>query len=252
MLDYTKAAIAQTLNDLKKLFYYIGLFVQIVYIGFLVYSMALGTGIFAINLALAILSTAYFIFHLITTKFGKDPDANDCKRLKKNFKEAMKWLKRGLRLITIGVAFVELYTADVPDVISVVLTAFMVLGWIADVLFDLVVKILNNRYRLIMDGLELDIDAFTKPFKSVGNFFKKMTGQEVEPEKELTANQIHLKETVLIQKEEKTAEKQTEKLKKSEEKERKRQAAKELKKSTKAEKALLKAAKKKEKTKNDH
>ena len=250
MFDYTKAAIVQTINDLKRLFYVIGLCTQIIYIAFLIYSLVTGAGIFAVNAILAVLSIAYLVFHLVTTKFGKDPDAKECKRLKKSGKELMKWLKRALRLVTITFAFIEIFSTDTPDTLSVILSAFMVIGWVAEILFDFIIKILTNRYRFIMDGLELDIDEITKPFKNVGNFFKKMTGQEVAPEKELTKNQIYLKESVLLQREEKTQQREEIKLKKSEEKQRKKQQAKQLKQSTKAEKALLKAAKKKEKKEN--
>ena len=240
MFDYTKAAISQTIDDLKKVFYFVGLGTQVVYIAFLVYSLIVGSGIFFINLALAALSLGYLIFYLIVTKFGKDPDAKECKRLRKTGKEAMKWTKRSLRLVTICIAFVEIFSTQTPDTLSVVLTAFMLVGWILEIVFDLIVKILTSRYRFIMDGLELDIDEITKPFKNVGNFFKKMTGQEVAPEKELNKNQLFLKEKVLVSREERQIKKQNEKI-------RKKQEAKELKKSTKAERALLKEADKKQK-----
>ena len=249
MFDYTRAAISQTIDDFKKVFYFVGLATQVVYIAFLIYSLIVGSGIFLINLVLAVLSLGYLIFYLIITKFGKDPDSKQCKRLKKNGKKAMKWTKRSLRLVTITVAFVEIFSTPNPDTLSVVLATFMVVGWILEIVFDLIVKILNNRYRFLMDGLEMDIDDITKPFKNVGNFFKKMTGQEVAPEKELNKNQIYLKEKVLEKREERVFEKQSEKHRKSEEKIRKKQEIKELKKSTKAERALLKQANKKQREK---
>lgn len=250
MFDYTKAAVAQTIDDLKKVLYYVGVATQTVYLAYILYALVAETGIFVINLLLFLLSFAYFVFHLITTKFGKDPDAKECKRLKSNGKEIMKWTKRSLRLITIIVAFVEIFSAKTPDTLTVVMAAFMAIGWLLEILFDLIVKILNKRYRFIMDGLEMDIDEITKPFKNVGNFFKKMTGQEVAPEKEPTKNQVYLREKVLVLREEKSAEKENEKIRRAEERKQKKQAEKQnklaLKQSTKAEKALLKAAKKQE------
>lgn len=247
MFDYTKAAISQTIDDLKKFFYYIGIAMQVTYLGYLAYAFITQAGIFAVNVVLSVLSVAYLVFYLIITKFGKDPDAKRCKALKKGGKEAVHWIKRAIRVFTLTVAFIDFYNVKNPPILSVVFTAFMLVGLVLEILYDFTLKIINKRYVFITDGVDMDVDEITKPFKNVGNFFKKMTGQEVAPEKELNKNQLFLKEKVLAKREEKQLERQNEKLQKTEDKQRKKQEEKQLKQSTKAEKALLKAAKKKEK-----
>lgn len=250
MFDYTKTALSQTWDELKKFFYFIGLAMQFLYLGYLAYVLITGAGVFLINVILAGISLAYLTFYLIITKFGKDPDAKNCKKLKKNGKEMILWIKRAIRVCTLTIAFVNFYQAKNPPILSVIFTAFMVVGLVLEILYDCTLKIVNKRFAFISDGVEMDVDEITRPLKNVGNFLKKMTGQEVAPEKELTKNQLYLKEKVLAKREEKIIEKQTEKIRKTEEKQRKKQEKKELKQSTKAEKALLKAAQKKEKKEN--
>ena len=62
MFDYTKAAISQTIDDLKKFFYYIGIAMQVTYLGYLAYAFITQAGIFAVNVVLSVLSVAYLVF----------------------------------------------------------------------------------------------------------------------------------------------------------------------------------------------
>lgn len=57
----------------------------------------------------------------------------------------------------------------------------MIVGWILQIIFEVLIKILTNRVNFILEGLEADLDNMLKPVRSVGNFFKKVTGKEVAP-----------------------------------------------------------------------
>ena len=67
--------------------------------------------------------------------------------------------------------------------LSVVLSAFLIVGWVLQIVFEVVLRFFVNRANFLLEGLEADIETITKPAKTVGNFFKKMTGKEIEPEK---------------------------------------------------------------------
>jgi hypothetical protein len=99
---------------------------------------------------------------------------------------------------------------------------------------------------LLIEGLEADYESMTKPARSVGNFFKKVTGKEVE-EKEPTKARLFLEQKVeeehAAQKNEKLEKKYVKKRDKKNEKKRKKEnklAVKAAKKQAKADKRATK------------
>ncbi len=262
MLDCTKAAFRQTVHDLHKLTYIIDFCTQILYIGYLFYAIFFGATPI-INAVLEAVCIGYFVFFLIVTKCGKDIEGKSFVTAKKHGAFLFKWTKRLIRLFTLGIAVWGLFKASAsPTPTSVIMTAFMIVSWVFNVLLDIVFHVVKTRFTFIMEGLEADIDDLLRPAKNVGNFFKKMTGQEVEPPKELSETQIRLKAQAVAYNEEKKtekknrlqarkaerkAEKKNRLQEKKAEKIKKREERAELKRSTKAEKALLKTAQKKAK-----
>lgn len=244
MFDYTKAAFRQTLSDLKKVDYVRVILTQLVYLGYLVYTLIAKTGLFWVNVFLLALSFSYTVFYLITTKFGKNLDGN--KEMKAGTKTAYVWIKRAVRIFTLGIAVYGVcYTAQDPSPWNVLFTALMIVGFVLQIVFEILIKILSARIAFITDGIEMDVDNILRPFRATGDFMKRITGQEVEPKKELTKNQLFLKEKVeehktnekkkkvekkRLFKEGKLKKKLEEHKKKKEEKKRKKQLAKEKKK----------------------
>ena len=246
MLDYTREAFKKTVEDLKRVFYILNVTVQCVYIAYLVYTLIVGTGFFAVNLALLVLSVAYLGFFLVTTAFGKTPEG---KIYRKIGKRVYKWCKRALKLFTIGVTVYGICNAvNRVSPLAVIFTAMMIVGLLLQVVFEILISIVSKRAKMFLEGFEADVNAILKPARSVGNFFKRMTGQEVEPEKELTENQLLLKERVDEAREEKRQLRATEKEERKALREAQKERAKELKKSVALEKKLLKNAAKKNKT----
>ena len=194
MLDYTKMAIKQTIADLKRTDYVRNIITQLVYIFYLVYTLIVRTGYFAFNIALLALSVAYLIFFLVMTSCGKSPEGKQVKRVTTGI---FVWCKRLIKLFTLGLTIYGICTAvEHVSAVSVILAALMIVGWLLQIVFEVLIKILTNRVTLITDALEADIDNIIKPFKTVGNFFKKVTGHEVPPPKEPTKNQLKLKEKI--------------------------------------------------------
>lgn len=240
MLDYTKMAIRQTISDLKKADYVRNVATQIIYIVYLVYTLIARTGYLAVNIILLALALSYFVFFLTITSVGKTPEG---KTIKKITTRVYVWCKRLIKLFTLGLTVYGICTAvEHVSPVSVVLAALMIVGWILQILFEVIIKIVTNRIAFILEGLEADLDNMMKPVRSVGNFFKKVTGREVSPAKEPTKNQLKLKEKV-------EAYRAEQKQKRADEKQRReteRTAAKEEKRnkraSVRAENKLLKEA----------
>ena len=191
MLDYTKMAIKQTISDLKKTDYIRNVATQIIYIIYLIYTLIVGTGYLALNIVLLVISTSYFVFFLTMTSLGKTPEG---KTVKKTGTAVYVWCKRLIKLFTLGLTVYGICTAvEHVSALSVILAALMIVGWCLQIIFEVLIKILTNRVNFILEGLEADLDNMLKPVRSVGNFFKKVTGKEVTPQKELPKNQFKLK-----------------------------------------------------------
>ncbi len=249
MLDYTKMAIRQTIADLKRVDYIRNVATQIVYIVYLIYNLAAGAGYLALNIVLLVLAAAYFVFFLTVTSLGKTPEG---KTLKKTGTAVYVWCRRLIKLFTLGLTVYGICTAvGHVSALSVILAALMIVGWCLQIIFEVLIKILTNRVNFILEGLEADLDNMLRPVRSVGNFFKKIAGKEVKPEKELTKNQLRLKEKVEAYRAEQKRKKVEEKIRREVARTAAKQSEKERlkreKRSVRIENKLLKAAKKREK-----
>ena len=220
MLDYTKTAVKKTVEDFKKLDYIRNICTQAVYIAYLAYAWITGAGILWANIVLLALSTAYFIFFLIATA-GLP---NGAKRLKKRVRDVFLVCKKTVQLYTLGVMIYGIYaTTTHITPISVILSAFMIVGWVLQIIFEVVFRFFLAKANLIIAGMEADYDQMTKPVKTVGNFFKKLAGKEIEPEKEKSKHRVWLDKKVAENKADKKERKTEEKRAKKDAKKQKRE-----------------------------
>ncbi|MBQ9113610.1 MAG: hypothetical protein IJY05_01665 [Clostridia bacterium] len=239
MFDYTKTAINKIVADFKKFSYRFNIGAQIVYIAYLIYALIANTELWIINTILLALSAIYFIFFLVAT--AKDAS----KTLKKRVKTVFKRCKQVVKFFTLGVMLYGIWqTSTHVDPLSVILTALMIVGWVLQILFEIILVFFLNKANFVWEAVQADKDEFVKPAKSVGNFFKRITGREIEEEKEPTKNRLLLDGMVEEYREKKIEEK---KEKKRAKKEAQRQAKLTAKQKKKEEKIAKKAVKKKNK-----
>lgn len=207
MLDYTKAAIQKTVDDFKKLMYVIEFLSQIIYIAYLAYTLFTAADFFIVNLILLLISTLYFIFFLYVTR-GKYNYVEN-KKIKKRAKRVYNHTKKVLKLYTLGVTIYGFFlTSKHVTIFSLGFMVMMVVGWVLGLVFEIISSIIENRVGLVLSGLEADWQQVIKPAKAVGNFFKKVTGKEVEPEPEPSKNRILLEKRVAENKAKELLEKQ--------------------------------------------
>lgn len=225
MFDYTKSVFTKTVDDLKKIAFFFGASLQLFQIGYLIYALCIGSGIVAANIVLLVLSSAYFLFMLYI-------NANDVKKeIKRILKTIYRWGKRLIKLFTLGVSVYGLFitaseTVTVKSLVSIVLLVFMLIAWVLDVLFSLIIVIIERRKNLFFDAIKMDLE----PFLKAKNFFDKIRGKEVDSEIVSTAQRSKLDAW-------RTERKEAQRLKKQEKKDAK---------------AALKAAKKAEKNKDEN
>lgn len=235
MFELTKAAFKKTMEDFKKVVYITGVATQAVYLIYLCYALIWGNANPIVSGILAAISLAYLVFYLIVTKFGKAPDGRE--NLKLWVARTVKWTKKLIALYNIGVMLYGItLTAKEVTPIALILNAMMLVGFLLGIVFDVIMTIVKNRAQLFMTGFEQDIATIKQPATNVGNFFKKITGQEIEPEPIRTK-----KEEKTLQLLEAIAEKTRE------EEQNAKQAKKDAQKQRKAERILAKKQEKKEK-----
>ena len=211
MLDYTKAAFKKTVDDFKRIDYIRNVLTQLVYIAYLVYALVVAKDYLWANILLLTLSVAYFVFFLFATTGKRKAD----KRTKSLVKSIYKRCKQLIKLFTLGLTVYGFcLTANHFTPISLFFVALMIVGWILQIVFEIILRIFVNRVNLFMEGLEADYQNLIKPAKTVGNFFKKLTGKEIEPEKEPTKNRLLLDKKVAQAKQEALQKKQEKKLEK--------------------------------------
>jgi hypothetical protein len=180
-----------------------------------------------------VIAAAYLAFFFYATA------ANLNRPVKRQVKRLFNRCKQLVKLFTLGVMVYGIcQTAANASPVSVLITALMIIGFVLQILFELVAWFLTNRINLFMEGLKADYETITKPVKTVGNFFKKMAGKEIEEAPEPTKQRLMLDQRVAEAKAERAEKKLTEKWTKQEAKKR----AKELKKQAKATKKAEKRA----------
>ena len=205
MFDYTKAAFKKTIDDFKLVDYVRNILTQIVYIGYLIYALIIAKDYLWANVILLTLSVAYFVFFLFATAGAHKAN----KKTRSIVKSIYKRCKQLVKLFTLGLTVYGFcLTANHFTPISLLFVALMIVGWILQIVFEVILRIFLNRASLFMEGLEADYQNLIKPAKTVGNFFKKLTGKEIEPEKEPTKNRLLLDKKVAQAKEEARLKKQ--------------------------------------------
>lgn len=178
MFGYTKGIIGNTIDSIKKIAYGLDVITQITYMGYLIFAISVGNGVFWANLAMLGVSVIYFIYFLSTTKRWYT-------KKEKGKRKKAKLLSRTLkRLINIGVivsAIIEL-CIDPSSVnnITLLLTVLMILGLTLSITFDLIIAVISARLKLIYAAIETDVENIKKPFVATTNFVKKVVGKDVQ------------------------------------------------------------------------
>lgn len=243
MLDYTKAAIKQIAQDFKKVDLVRNVLTQLLYIFYLGYAIFVKNGIFTVNLVLFVLSVGYFAFFIWAT--GQE---NSNKKMQKVVKLIYTRCKQLVKLFTLGVMLYGVWiAAENVTPLGMILSALMIVGWVLQIVFEIIIKFFSKRVNLLLEGLEADYEGMTKPARSVGNFFKKVTGKEVE-EKEPTQARLFLEQKV----NEEHAEKKNQKLESKYVKKRDKKNAKKRKKENKRARKEAKKQSKAEKKANEN
>ena len=205
MFDYTKMVLEKTVKDIKSVAYISNIATQTMYLIYLTYALIAGTGFWYINALLLALSAAYFIYFLHSSNHESKN-----KQLDKKLKKLYARIKQAIKLFPLAVALYSLFlTIENVNPFTLISTAFMLITWLLQLIFDVLGTIIGNRLALFAEAIEADVDEFKKPVKSVENFFKRVSGKEIE-EKAPSKNRVWLDEQITDYREAKAEKKRRE------------------------------------------
>ena len=195
MLERTKAALNKTIRDIKKVIFLFTLVGLLVNIASLVYSLIKEDGNTIVNCILLGITTAYALFYLITTNFGKELDGK--KSLKKIGKRVFKWMKRLVKVYTISVAIYGLFIgSNILSPLFILLTVGQVLAVVLGLIFDLIIIIVERRAQLFIDGFMADTAWVREGLRKITNVSRFFNREALIPKPDNTPNenQLYLKE----------------------------------------------------------
>lgn len=184
MFKYTRTAIDIIISDIKKfstIFNYGSLIFTSAYF---IYALVTKTGNFIANIILASLFVGYTIFYFITKSM-------EMKTAKKVVKRSYKWIKIVIKTFTLGAMIYGIYTATTNVTpISIILATLMIILYVLQILLELACEIVEDKKDLLVEAVAKDMEIVTRPVSAVGNFVKRMKGEEVvieekEPSREL-------------------------------------------------------------------
>lgn len=186
MFKYTRAAIDIVISDIKKycnIFKYASIIFSSIYFGYSIYSKS---GNFVINIILLTSLLAYSIFEFITHK-------KDLKLLKRIVRRSYKIIKFTTKGFTLGMMLYGLYTASVnASPISIILATLMIIMWVLQLLFEIVIEIFDSKKDLIVAGFDKDIEDLKKPVTTVNNIIRKIKGDEIIEERNTSSKELKI------------------------------------------------------------
>ena len=232
MFDYSRAIFDKTKKDLDIALTIYRFGIQILYISYLIYLLFTPNKIWYLHLALLAISTAFFVFDIVTTKaikaikaekvsrFAKRAKSERLARAKKRRSDIKKikfYTSHFIKIFVLASAFYPIIVAPTTvHPLSIMCTTVMVLLWILQIIFEILKLVLEGRGELFMEALHADVEFITKPVGFVKDTFNKLRGKEVEEKPEPTKERKYLDGLVQSIKDEKAAKKAEEKSQKSE------------------------------------
>ena len=177
MFDYTKTAVEKIKSDFLKIMFACNVLVQGLYVAYLIAALFSGAGNSIVNGVLLGLCSAYLAFYLVMY-FRESKGAKQTKKIVELIYRRSKQL---IKLYTLAASIYAIWlTGSNANHFTVLITAFMLVSLVLQILLEIVYKLVVDRLNLLVEGFKTDIAPAIKTV----NFFKKLKGEEIEPEAE--------------------------------------------------------------------
>lgn len=164
MFINTRAVSNKIVGDFKTFGGLYSIFIQLLYLVFLIYSLCTGRGTTAINVVLLILSViflAFLIFSFVNHDFLTKEHKRSFKHLIRIASLSVKAVSLYITLYGIHVAVSEFSTA------SLLFAVFMLFAWLCGALLEISRFIVEKYTALMTSALSKDVEPFVKVYKRV-------------------------------------------------------------------------------------
>ena len=159
MFIYTRAATLKIYDDLKKFLFIFSASMQALYIGYLIYALAVGAGILFVNIALMALSASYLTFIIVQQVKQKKLPKDTVGMVGK----AYRWSRICIKAFTLGATLYGIHiAASKVNTVTVILAALTTIAWMMSVLFELIKIIFERYYELIESAFAKDMYPIKK------------------------------------------------------------------------------------------
>lgn len=154
-MKYTKSAIIDTIDFIKRIIYVVDLIVQLCYIGYMIYRIISKTGFIITNIILLALSFGYFIYHIATTREFYTLDEIESRN---NVKIVVKISKRVVNSAVTCLSIYQLIVITDISNMKILTTLMMILGFILSLIGDFIIKLINSKAMLIINSIKYDLN----------------------------------------------------------------------------------------------
>lgn len=159
MVKYTKSAILDVFDFIKRLIYFGEISIQVIYIGYLSFRLITNSGILLANIMLLILSLGYLIYFIATTREFYTLEQSESK---KEIKLVVKISKRIVSLCVLGISIYNLIINPDATSIEIVLTVLLIFGFAGSIIGDSLVSMINSKIQLIGSSFKYDVSRFSE------------------------------------------------------------------------------------------
>lgn len=166
MLKYTKAAIDKIKEDLKvgvALFEIITLILMLTY---LILALSFSFGNLIINIILLVVVSIYFLFYLANLKFR-------FKWFNSIFKKYYKIIRLIILASSLTITLYELYvTTNEVNPVTIILVTLLIIFWLLQVVIEIIYRLVVNEIDLLLQAIAQDKESALEPVKKI---FKEET-----------------------------------------------------------------------------
>ncbi len=175
MFKYTRASFAKIEEDLKRFCFIFTVLFCTLYIGYVIYAVAVNAGFLWANITLGAVTVCYLAF-VIVTYGNKD---REVKALKKEIRHIKTGAVLLIKAVTIVLTVYGIYiAADSADVISFVFAVFSVVLWAAQLVLEIATYIVEDRMELVITGFAKDFEFVIKSVNAVNGVLSKFKGED--------------------------------------------------------------------------
>ena len=179
MFINTRAVSNKIVGDFKNFSGIYSIIVQLIYLTFLIYSLANGQGYLGVNISLTVLSSLFTVF-LVFSFLNEDFLSREYKA---SIKHAYRITTLFVRAVSLGITLYGIHVAVTEfNTVSLIFAVFMLFGWLCGALLEVSRLIIERYTSLMTSALSKDTEPFVK-------FYKRVTFKGYEGRKEYNADE---------------------------------------------------------------